>query len=225
MHAILSRYKTLLESVDRWFEQCMAQTGAAIACRRACSGCCRGLFEISLLDARLLQEGFSRLGQEAQKTPLERARQRVSQLQKEWPEFQPPFILNLLPHDDWQQMPEEDETPCPLLSDDGLCLVYAFRPMTCRLHGLPNIDLSGEVFSDAWCTLNFKGLDPLNMPELRWHFRKTFAEEFELLGRFSEALTGQRQLELDTFIPTALLIDFSDPAWRCLPVAEKRQKS
>ncbi len=85
--------------------------------------------------------------------------------------------------------------------------------MTCRLHGLPNIDLSGEVFSEEYCTLNFTNSNPLEIKELRWHFRETFKQEFDLLGHFSEKLTGRRQLELDTFIPTALLIDFRQTDW------------
>jgi Fe-S-cluster containining protein len=211
---ILKQYKTVLESVDHWFEQCILSTGEAIRCRRACTGCCRGLFDINLLDARLLQEGFSLLSPEEQQKSLELARQRLTELQQQWPDFQPPYILNRLPHEEWQQMPEDDETPCPLLSDKGLCLVYAYRPMTCRLHGLPNIDLSGESFSDAYCSLNFTDSNPLPDKRLRWHFRKTFKQEFELLGQFSEELTGTRCLELDTFIPTALLIDFNAPGWR-----------
>jgi len=221
MTDILSQYKTLLETVDQWFEHCATVAAIEINCRRACTGCCHGLFEISLLDARLLQEGFSRLQPDVQKIALEKSRHRLAQLQELWPDFQSPFILNRLPHEEWQQMPEEDKTPCPLLSDDGLCLVYEFRPMTCRLHGLPNIDLSGESFSDAYCTLNFTASNPLENEKLRWHFRKTFAMEFDLLGEFNEELTGKRQLELDTFIPTALLIDFNAPDWRQPPAAEK----
>ena len=212
MTEILDRYQTLLERLDRWFSDCMAQAGEQITCRQGCSACCRGLFEISLLDARLLQRGFSQLNPKIQNQVLTKARKRVIELQTLWPEFRPPYILNRLPHDDWQEMPEEDQIPCPLLASDGRCLVYAQRPMTCRLHGLPNIDFSEESFSDAYCSLNFTDSDPLIMPELRYPFRETFAREFDLLAAFSEQLFGGRQLELDTFIPSALLIDFDNIA-------------
>lgn len=209
MQDILDRYQSLLQEIDRWFIDCMEHAGDQIACRLGCSACCRGLFEISLLDARLLQSGFARLDAETGERVLKKARSRVRELQTQWPEFQHPFILNHLPHDEWQEMPEEDPTPCPLLSDDGRCLIYEYRPMTCRLHGLPNIDCSGESFSDEYCSLNFKGSDPLSMVGLQHPFRETFAREFDLLGEFSERQFGERQLELDTFIPSALLIDFS----------------
>ncbi len=202
------QYQTLLQDLDRWFSDCIEQTAEQITCHKGCSACCRGLFEISLLDACLLQQGFNLLDINTKNQVLGKATSRVNALESIWPEFRHPFILNLLPHDDWQEMPEDDKTPCPLLSDDGLCLIYAYRPMTCRLHGLPNIDLSGESFSDSCCNLNFLDSDPLAMPELRFSFRETFAREFDLLGRFSKQLLGKPQLELDTFIPSALLIDF-----------------
>jgi len=106
-------------------------------------------------------------------------------------------------------MPEDDLTPCPLLGGAGRCLVYAQRPMTCRLHGLPHMDISGESFSDAFCTLNFTDSDPLKIAALRHPFAQTFAREFDLLADLAEKLLGRRQLELDTFIASALLIDFS----------------
>ena len=216
MKNILWQYKNLLETVDTWFDQCIKLAGEEIVCKRSCTGCCRGLFEISLLDARLLQEGFTQLNLDEQQRARQKAEKRLAELQRQWPQFNPPYILNRLPHTEWQQMPEEDETPCPLLSDEGLCLVYEYRPMTCRLHGLPNIDISGEIFSDEYCTLNFANSNPLEIKELRWQFRKTFAQEFDLLGQFSEKLTDTRQLELDTFIPTALLIDFRQTDWTLL---------
>jgi Fe-S-cluster containining protein len=214
MKQIIDQYQSLLQDLDHWFADCINLAPEQIACTQGCSACCRGLFEISLLDACLLQRGFFQLDASVQKRVLGKARRRVNELQSNWPEFRHPYILNRLPHDHWQEMPEEDQTPCPLLSDDGRCLVYAQRPMTCRLHGLPNIDQSGESFSDDYCSLNFTNSDPLARPELRYPFRTTFATEFELLASLAERLLGSRQLELDTFIPSALLIDFSDKSWQ-----------
>lgn len=111
-------------------------------------------------------------------------------------------------------MPEEDQTPCPLLDPNGRCLVYEWRPMVCRLHGLPNIDHSGESFADTWCTLNFAGLDPLARPELRWGFRDNFVREVGLFREFAARLLGFPVNELDTFIPTALFIDFAATDWK-----------
>jgi len=209
MQDILTEYRQLLRGIDGWFARCIEQSGDQIACRQGCTGCCRGLFEISLLDAALLQSGFALLTDSVKEQVLDKAQARVADLQLRWPEFQAPYILNRLPHDDWLQMPENDLSPCPLLGADGLCLVYDARPLTCRLHGLPNIDCSGESFSDDWCTLNFIDSNPLQVPALGYPFRDAFAREFDLLGLFARQVTGQRQLELDTFIPSALLIDFS----------------
>lgn len=209
MRQLLDQYRGLLLEIDRWFAACIGHAASEIVCHKGCSACCRGLFEISLLDARLLQAGFARLDACTREQVLEKARRRTRELQAMWPEFQPPYILNRLPHDGWSDMPEDDLTPCPLLADDGCCLVYDSRPLTCRLHGLPNIDCSGESFSDDYCTLNFTQGDPLQMPQLRYPFRAVFTREFDLLGTFALRLTGIRQLELDTFIPSALLIDFA----------------
>lgn len=213
MHEILNKYQLLLQGLDHWFADCIEQAGEQINCQLGCSACCRGLFEISLLDACLLQQGLALLDTNTQNQVRNKAHKRVKQLQSIWPDFRHPYILNRLPHDDWQEMPEEDQTPCPLLSDNGHCLVYAHRPMTCRLHGLPNIDISGESFSDDYCNLNFTSGDPLVLKELRYPFRVTFSSEFELLANFAEQLLGSRQLELDTFIPSALLIDFFSEDW------------
>lgn len=209
MQDILTEYRQLLRGIDGWFARCIELSGDQIACRQGCSACCRGLFEISLLDAALMQSGFALLAETVKEQVLVKAQHRVVDLQQRWPQFHPPYILNHLPHTAWQQMPEDDMTPCPLLGADGGCLVYQSRPLTCRLHGLPNVDCSGESFSDDWCTLNFVDSNPLHKDELRYPFRDAFTREFELLGLFAQQVTGRQQLELDTFIPSGLLIDFS----------------
>ncbi|TFH54348.1 MAG: YkgJ family cysteine cluster protein, partial [Candidatus Zixiibacteriota bacterium] len=156
---LLTEYKDLLQQVDVWFDRCQTKIGSQlIHCRRGCSECCRGLFDITLLEVALLQQGLAQLPAEVQGRVLQKSRYRLEELQSRWSGFTSPWLLNSLPEENWTAMPEGDLTPCPLLDSDGDCLVYAYRPMTCRLHGIPNIDLSGESFSDDFCSHNFIGI-------------------------------------------------------------------
>jgi len=212
---ILEEYRSLLEELDAWFAGCIDRSAPGlIRCGEGCSACCRGLFDITLLDARLLQEGFRSLPGAVRAAVLDRARPRLAELTARWPGFGPPYLLNDLPDEEWTEMPEGDETLCPLLGEGGRCLVYAWRPMTCRLHGLPNIDLSGESFADTWCSLNFIEDNPLERSELRWGFRDNFTREIVLFREFAKGLLGFPVNELDTFIPTALFIEFEATDWR-----------
>ncbi len=220
---ILDAYQALLGEIDGWFAGCLERAAPGrIQCRQGCTGCCRGLFDITLLDAWLLRQAFGRLPEALRLSVRGKAEARLLELRRAWPGLTAPFLLNAMPDAEWTEMPEDDPTPCPLLGDDGLCLVYAARPMTCRLHGLPNIDLSGESFSDACCTLNCLGVDPLADPVLRWPFRQAFLREQQLFRDFSRQLTGRVWNELDTFIPTALLIDPAAVDWRRLVLIDPR---
>lgn len=214
MEQLLHRYQHLLKEADAWFARCQEALGDNIACRRGCTGCCRGLFDITLLDAALLRRGFDRLTPAQQRPARERAAARIAELQRQWPDFTEPYILNLLPDELWTEMPEDDATPCPLLGDDGLCLVYAERPLICRQHGLPLVDISGDIIDERWCSLNFMVSDPLARAELRFPLHAFHQREFTVLQDFSRQLLGFPLTELDTFIPAALLIDFDGFDWQ-----------
>lgn len=214
MEDVLGKYRKLLQKVDGWFAGCVEKHQNAIRCRTGCSGCCRGLFDITLLDACLLKSGFDLLDPETKLSVLDKAKGCLAGLKVIWPDFDNPYILNYRPEEEWELlMPEDDETPCPLLGMDGTCLVYDFRPMTCRLHGLPLVDVSGEVMFDGWCTLNFTGKDPVEIVDLRWGFNELFRNELEIFRWFTLKLLNQSMNELDTFIATALLIDFKNFEW------------
>jgi Fe-S-cluster containining protein len=211
MQSVLAKYVQLLEEVDAWFARCMATVGtSSIVCGSGCTGCCRGLFDITLLDAFLLKTGFDKMQPIIKKAVLAKVEDRLSRIQAVWPDFNKPYLLNYRPEDEWDRvMPDEDETPCVLLDGQGQCLLYNYRPMTCRLHGLPLVDTDGEVFHEEWCSLNFVEQDPLQLEELRWEFRRLFADELEIFREFTEELTGEAINELDTLIPTALLLDIT----------------
>jgi len=212
---ILTQYKTVLEQIDVWFSAAIDRFPHEIRCADGCSGCCRSLFDITLLDATMLRQGVALLPPEVRQQVLAKADKRLEQLQAIWPDLSSPFMLNDHPEDTWEElMPDEDETPCVLLDSKGRCMVYAYRPMTCRLHGLPLVDINGEVMHDEWCTENFTAMDPLGRTELSAPFSDIFSREVSLGREFTRALLGEVVYELDTLIPLALLVDYSTFDWK-----------
>ncbi|QEM68400.1 YkgJ family cysteine cluster protein [Geobacter sp. FeAm09] len=208
MKELLGRYGELLREVDRWFGGCIQRHGDQIACHLGCSACCRGLFDITVLDALYLRSGIDALPEAVQQSLRLKAADRLASLTACNPAFVEPWILNHIPEEEWEElMPEEDETPCLLLAEDGSCLVYEQRPMTCRLNGIPLWDTSGEALMDEWCTLNFRGVDMGRLEDLRHPFLELFAQELLLFRELTRKLLGEAVNELDTFIPAALVLD------------------
>jgi len=215
MQDILNRYGSLLAEVDAWFSRCSELYPDRIACAKGCSECCRSLFDITILDAATLKNGYEKLPEEVRNSVRSRAEERLELIRSIWPEFAHPYVLNYRPESDWQElMRDDDETPCLLLDDSGECLLYDFRPMTCRLHGLPLIDLSGEVMHDEWCSNNFPGSDPLRLEGLREDFDRILREEVALDRLFTKKLLGKVIYECDTLIPAAVLMDFNGFNWQ-----------
>jgi Fe-S-cluster containining protein len=217
MEQILKKHEELLAQVDDWFSRSMQLYPEKIACQSGCSACCRSLFDITLLDAYYLKLGFDALPAETRAYVQKKCLDRLGLMREQWPEFDHPYVVNYRPEEEWEPlMPDEDETPCVLVGEDGRCLVYKHRPMTCRLHGIPLIDTDGELMHDDWCTMNFVGEDPLKLAGLAAPFDAMFRQEVALFRDFTGELLQKRMSELDTFIPTALLIDFENldwPAW------------
>lgn len=217
---LLDRYGSLLREVDAWFLACMEQYPDQINCCDGCSACCRGLFDITLLDAFYLKRGFDALPTHQQLLLKQAASDRLDKLSRINPQFREPWLLNGIPEARWEElMPEDDETPCLLLSDAGACLVYDHRPMTCRLNGIPLIDVSGEELFDEWCTMNFVQKNPRLLEGLRFRFNELFTRELLLFREFSDILSGVSRNEIDLFIPAAVLLDQDKlvPALESLP--------
>lgn len=117
--------------------------------------------------------------------------------------------MNRYPEDEWGDlMPDEDETPCPYLSGEGTCLIYQYRPMTCRLHGIQLVDTGGEILFEEYCSLNFKDTSLLQDERLRAPFNDIFMQEQLLFRQFTRILYGKPFNEIDTVIPAAAMIRF-----------------
>lgn len=204
---VLDRYGMLLHEVDQWFSACVERYPAHICCTSGCAGCCRGLFDITILDALYLRRGVDELPRELRTALEEQSRHLLGAAASRHASFSFPWFLNHIPDEEWQLiMPEDDPAPCVLLGADGLCQVYRFRPMTCRLHGIPLYDLSGQEHSDEWCTLNFRRAHAERFEGLRYDFNDLFAQELLLVRELTGRMSGAAMNEMDTVVPGAVIM-------------------
>ncbi len=138
----------LVQIVDASLAEAARRAGPWLACRPGCTQCCYGAFAINALDALRLRAGVQalRVTQPALAADLElRAR---AWLTEHLPEFPGDPLTGLLGTSDSDQARFEEfanDAPCPALDPaTGLCDVYAWRPMTCRVFGPPIRMAAGE---------------------------------------------------------------------------------
>ena len=136
---------SLHDRASQRFDRSRAAMLGALPCRQGCSLCCRGPFSITVLDVNLLGEGMAALGPAVRADIEARAQAQAIALEAEFPRLAASKIL-----DDWPDSELDAVTarfadmPCPALDTSGSCRVYAYRPLTCRMMGIPT-DASGVV--------------------------------------------------------------------------------
>jgi hypothetical protein len=102
-------------------------------CNGCEDNCCKSLFfHHTHIERAYLRHGFNQLGQDRKKTITDRAK---SYCKKTFPQNSEIKSLKIM---------------CPA-NEDGRCLLYPYRPMICRLHGLPH-ELSRPGFKTVIST-------------------------------------------------------------------------
>ena len=170
----MDEYKELLAKVDAWYRSVKESHPAEVPCAKGCRDCCIGLFDISLADRDLLREGMAAADPAVRKDIEERAAALLARLR----ELDPRLGDTL---DGWSPDDVDDlcdaagDVECPVLGKGGECRLYAHRPLTCRMSGVPVVNLAGQpVFPEgcAKCTLKPKDTPRLDCDRLSRQERK-----------------------------------------------------
>lgn len=131
------KYEQLMSETDRIFASMQAQHPDCVACKQGCSDCCYALFDLSLVEALYLNHHFHiALPKEIKEQILIKADQADRTAYKlKYQAYKS--------HRDGAQTETilEDmarkRVRCPLLNAQDQCDLYARRPLTCRLYGIP----------------------------------------------------------------------------------------
>ena len=135
--------RRLFQQAEEWFQRGQATLLESLPCRQGCSRCCYGPFAITLLDELELQQGLQTLPSQARHDIHTRAQVQVQTMEAAFPRLIQSRYLDQWSEEDVDNLVNRfGDLPCPALSGEGGCLVYAHRPITCRMMGLP-VEING----------------------------------------------------------------------------------
>lgn len=153
--------RSLLRALDQAWVAAARPARTLLQCRRGCTACCIGVFDITALDAWRLRRGLAVLQVER---PGEAERIR-GQAREQWAALAAGFpghaATGILGDDEGARgrfFARFAALPCPALHPRaGTCTLYGARPFSCRTFGLP-VRIGGTVLPP--CELNFRGAGP-----------------------------------------------------------------
>jgi Fe-S-cluster containining protein len=156
------KYEALVSKAEAVFEQVKSKFPDEVKCKEGCSDCCHALFDLSLVEALYINYRFNeKFRGNAKKELMEKANKADRQIYKVKKEA---FRST--------QGGKEEETVveevgqkrirCPLLGQGDLCEMYVFRPIACRVYGIPQAiggkgrtcGFSGFKAGESYPTLN-----------------------------------------------------------------------
>lgn len=135
--AVFKKYENLVQEVEQVVEKVGEMYPDKIQCKLGCSECCHALFDLSLVEATYINTKFnekfeglerSKLLDKADENERESYRIKRDALRA---------VRGGKPEAEVLEDLAKMRIACPLLSTEDACEMYEFRPVTCRLYGIP----------------------------------------------------------------------------------------
>jgi len=126
-------YDSIVSRADDAFQQRGREFPECIRCEPHCADCCHAVFGLFLIEAVFLKHDFDQLNQAEREAALQRghdADEALEKLEGTVRSFKddPQMISYAL---------ARARIRCPLLNDQNECILYPYRPITCRVYGIP----------------------------------------------------------------------------------------
>ncbi len=130
---LFQTYEFLVDKADGAFREIQGSHGSCVRCQPHCADCCHAVFGLFLIEAGYLKRQFDGISPGQKKAVLLRVHESERGLRRleskmrahaEDPTMQA-YIL------------ATERVRCPLLKQDNQCILYDYRPITCRVYGIP----------------------------------------------------------------------------------------
>ena len=137
---IFEKYEQLAAQAEQSFNEMQQSYGDCVKCAVQCSDCCNAVFGLFPIESAYLNYRFHELDEPAQKEITAR----LADFEKSLTAMQEKIRAC---GDDTGKINEimaTQRVKCPLLNDQQKCSIYAHRPVTCRVYGIPTI-INGKI--------------------------------------------------------------------------------
>ncbi|MFO7964818.1 MAG: YkgJ family cysteine cluster protein [Desulfobacterales bacterium] len=132
-----TQYEALSKAADAIFEKVKQEFPECVKCRIQCTDCCYALFDLSLIEAMYINYRFNEAFEEQVKADvIEKANRADRIIHKIKRQAHKDFENGKKESDILAEVAKE-KVRCPLLNSRNRCDLYASRPITCRLYGIP----------------------------------------------------------------------------------------
>jgi len=199
------KYKELVEAIDTIFSRVKKESGDMVCCKTGCSDCCNALFDLTLIEALHINHFFNEkiTGKDREEIieKANRADRKTYKIKRQ------AYKMHEKGENEVKILASvgAERVRCPLLNMEELCDLYSYRPITCRLYGIPTaIQGMGHTCGKSGFQEGVQ-YSTVNMDKI---YEKLYEISAELV-----AFIKTKHLKIaDILMPVsmALLTDFSD---------------
>jgi Fe-S-cluster containining protein len=166
LHKHFIQYEALVQVVDGIFDRVRQEYPKEVFCREKCSDCCYAIFDMPLIEALYLKSKFlEKYSGKAKNDILETADKTDRVLVK----LKRNAYKKVQGGADQLEIVgrmSQERVRCPLLGPDDLCVLYEFRPITCRIYGIPTSTAGASHICGRTNFIQGNAYPTLNMDKL-----------------------------------------------------------
>lgn len=180
LDSIIQDYEALVDRADKVFKEVEKEYSSLIQCKKSCSDCCYAVFGLFLIEAVFVKHQFDGIDEKEIYDSVMRCDEAELAIKR--------MEVKLMNYEDDPDMQTliyaTERIRCPLLNDHNECVIYPYRPITCRVYGIPTkIQGRARVCQKS----GFKSGTKYPVFDLDVVYRELFMLSKELLENYPEA--------------------------------------
>jgi len=125
------RYEAISTLAQNVFDRVCADHPSCVNCVKGCDDCCYALFDLTFIEALYINHKFNMMFQGDKREALiekaNRIDRQIYKIKKKAFRQEESILLDIA----------KIRMQCPLLDDHHFCEMYEYRPITCKLYGIP----------------------------------------------------------------------------------------